>query len=100
VHPSTPGGPIPTPAGEGGRVRAQQAQRSPIRWLSFRERVVLSMWFVPAISDPTTAVQAIDRITDLLTTIAQFRRRTFAAEAAPASAYLEPASVPDRLGFG
>jgi uncharacterized membrane protein len=49
VHSSTPGGPIPTTADEGGTVRAQQAQRSPIRWLNFRERVVLSMWFVPAL---------------------------------------------------
>ena len=49
MHPSTPGGPIPTTAGEGGTVRAQRARRSPIRWLNFHERVVLSMWFVPAL---------------------------------------------------
>lgn len=30
-------------------VRAHHARRAPIRWLNFRERVVLSMWFVPAL---------------------------------------------------
>ena len=48
MHPSTPHGPIPTTAGE-ERVRVRRARRTPIRWLNFRERVVLSMWFVPAL---------------------------------------------------
>jgi hypothetical protein len=48
VHPSTPGGPIPTTADEGATVRAQHARRSAIRRLNSHGRVVLSMWFVPA----------------------------------------------------
>ncbi len=49
MHASIPRRPIPTTAGEGGNVRVRRAERSPIRWLNFRERVVLSMWFVPAL---------------------------------------------------
>jgi hypothetical protein len=45
VHPSPAAGPIPTTAGEGGRVRAQQARRSPIRRLNFRVRVVRRLSF-------------------------------------------------------
>ena len=47
MHPSSPGGPIPTTADEGGTVRAQHARRSAIRRRDLHEHVVLSMWFVP-----------------------------------------------------
>jgi len=41
---------MPAPhASPTGTVRALHARRVPIRWLNLRERVVLSMWFVPGL---------------------------------------------------
>lgn len=44
-----PPNPIPPPRTDAAMVRALRARRVPIRWLNLRERVVLSMWFVPGV---------------------------------------------------